>query len=76
MVALRDQHSGNPHGGGMGKVEKVIKEKRRLWKEWKNGSSSKERYIESKRVAWRQVYEVKSKAVTEQFGNLSTSKNC
>ena len=59
-----------------GKVGKVIKEKRRLWKEWKNGSCSKERYIEAKRVAWRQVYEVKSKAVTEQFGNLSTSKNC
>ena len=59
-----------------GKVEKVIKEKRRLWKEWKNGSCSKERYIEAKQVARRQVYEVKSKAVTEQFGNLSTSKNC
>ena len=58
------------------KVDKVIKEKRRLRKEWKNGSCSKERYIEAKRVAWRQVYEVKSKAVTEQFGNLSTSKNC
>ena len=27
-------------------------------------------------MARRQVYEVKSKAVTEQFGNLSTSKNC
>ena len=24
----------------------------------------------------RQVYEVKSKAETEQFGSLSTSKNC
>ena len=59
-----------------GKVEKVIKEKRRLWKEWRNGSCSKERYIEAKRVPRRQVYEVKSKAVTEQFGNLSTSKNC
>ena len=47
-----------------GKVEKVIKEKRRLWKEWKIGSCSKERYIEAKRVARRQVYEVKSKAVT------------
>ena len=33
----------------------VIKEKRRLWKEWKNGSCSKERYIEAKRVARRQV---------------------
>ena len=30
------------------KVENVIKEKRRLWKEWKNGSCSKERYIEAK----------------------------
>ena len=58
------------------KVENVIKEKRRLWKEWKNGSCSKERYIEAKRVARRQAYEVKSKAETEQFGNLSTSKKC
>ena len=58
------------------KVEKVVKENRRLWKEWKNGSCNKERYIEAKQVARRQVYEVKSKAVTEQFGNLSTSKNC
>ena len=57
------------------KVENVIKEKRRCWKEWKNGSCRKERYIEAKRVARRQVYEVKSKAETEQFGNLSTSKN-
>ena len=47
-----------------GKVENVIKEKRRLWKEWKNGSCSKERYIEAKQVAQRQVYEVKSKAET------------
>ena len=30
------------------KVEKVIKEKRRLWKEWKNSSCSKERYM----LAW------------------------
>ena len=57
------------------KVENVINEKRRCWKEWKNGSCRKERYIEAKRVARRQVYEVKSKAETEQFGNLSTSKN-
>ena len=41
VVAPRDQHSGNPH---------VIKEKRRHWKEWKNGSCSKERYIEAKQV--------------------------
>ena len=46
------------------KVENVIKEKRRLWKEWKNGSCSKGRYIKAKGMARRQVYEVKSKAET------------
>ena len=25
VVALRDQHSGNPHGGGMGKLKKLLK---------------------------------------------------
>ena len=58
------------------KVENVIKETRRLWKERKNGCCNKERYIEAKRVTRRQMYEVKSKAETEHFGNLSTSKNC
>ena len=57
-------------------VDNVIKEKRRLWKEWKKGNCSKERYTEAKRMARRLVYEAKTKAAVEQFGSLSTNKNC
>ena len=57
-------------------VDHVIKEKRRLWKEWKKGSCSKERYTEAKRRARRAVYDAKTKAAVEQFGSLTTSKNC
>ena len=34
-----------------GDVDNVIKEKRRLWKEWKKGNCSKKRYTEAKRNA-------------------------
>ena len=54
----------------------MIKEKRHLWKEWKNGSCSKQRYIEAKKIAKRVVYEAKTKAEKDQFCDLSTSKNC
>ena len=57
-------------------VDHAIKEKRRLWKEWKKGSCSKEKYTEAKKRARRGVYEAKTKADVEQFGNLSTNKNC
>ena len=57
-------------------VINVIKEKRRLWKEWKKGNCSKERYTEAKRNARRVVYEAKTKAEVVQFGNFLTSKKC
>ena len=57
-------------------VDHAIKEKRRLWKEWNKGSCSKEKYTEAKKMARRGVYKAKTKADIEQFGNLSTNKNC
>lgn len=57
-------------------VDHVIKEKRQLWKEWKKGSCSKEKYTEAKKRAKRAVYDAKTKGDVEQFGNLSTNQNC
>ena len=39
-----------------------ISEKRKLWKEWKQGNTSKEKYLEAKKKARRAVYQAKFKA--------------
>ena len=56
-------------------VDKTIKQKRHLWKEWKQGRCSKEKYLEAKRSAKKSVYSAQTKAATEQFGNLSTKSS-
>ena len=53
------------------KVDNAIKEKRRLWKEWKAGSS-KEPYLEAKRRAKSEVYAAKRRAEEERFPNVLT----
>ena len=50
-------------------VEMVIKEKRRLWKAWKQGGN-KENYLTAKRAAKRAVYAAKKKAEEERFGDV------
>ena len=50
-------------------VEILIKEKRKLWKEWKRGGS-KEKYLDAKRAARRAVYNAKEKSEKERFGNV------
>ena len=57
-------------------VDVAIKEKRRLWKAWKKGNCTKDKYIAAKRIAKRQVYIAKTNAAALQFGGLVTDKNC
>ena len=52
-------------------VNEVIKEKRRLWKEWQNGGD-KEKYLEAKRKAKATVYAAKKKAQGENLCNLES----
>ena len=49
-------------------VDRAIKVKRRLWKEWKAGGS-KEQYLEAKRTAKSKVYAAKKKAEISSFQN-------
>ena len=53
-------------------VNEVIKEKRRLWKEWQNGGD-KEKYLVAKRKAKATVYATKKKAQGENLCNLESS---
>ena len=47
-------------------VDQCIKEKRRLWKEWKSGGS-KNLYLEAKRRARTAVYAAKAEAEKKQI---------
>ncbi len=50
-------------------MDRAVKEKRKLWKEWKVGGS-KERYLEAKRVAKSKVYAAKKEAEVRNFHNI------
>ena len=50
-------------------IEEAVKEKRRLWKSWKD-DGSKGKYLEVKRAAKRAVYHAKKAAEEERFGNV------
>ncbi len=50
-------------------VDEAVKEKHRLWKAWKKGSS-KEEYLEAKRAAKRAVYDAKKIAEEERFRDV------
>ena len=52
-------------------VDRAVKEKRKLWKDWKVGGS-KERYLEAKRVAKSKVYAAKKEAEVRNFQNILT----
>ena len=52
-------------------VDNAVKEKRRLWKEWKQGNS-KEPYLAAKRRAKSVVYAAKKRVEEERFPNLLT----
>ena len=57
-------------------VESLVKQKRKLWKEWQK-RDSKEKYLEAKRKAKSGVFVAKRKAQEEKFSQLvsSDSKN-
>ena len=57
-------------------VESLVKQKRKLWKEWQKGGS-KEKYLEAKRKAKSGVYVAKRKAQEDKFSQLESndSKN-
>ena len=50
-------------------VDSIIKEKRRLWKEWQK-SGDKEKYLQAKRKANRAVYAARKRAQEDKFGDL------
>ena len=50
-------------------VESLVKQKRKLWKEWQKGGS-KENYLEAKRKAKLGLYVAKRKAQEEKFSQL------
>ena len=50
-------------------VNKVITEKRRLWKVWKNGGGNKEDYAKAKKVAKQAIFTTKRKALDDKFSN-------
>ena len=50
-------------------VDRLITEKRKLWKAWKAGGS-KEPYLAAKRAAKKGVFEAKRAADEEYFSNL------
>ena len=52
-------------------VNKIIKQKRKLWKEWQKGGD-KEKYLEAKRKAKSAVYAAKKKAQEENLSNLKS----
>lgn len=54
-------------------VSNVIKEKRKLWKEWKNGGS-KEAYHNAKKLAKRSVYQAKKNAEKSKIENLESKE--
>ena len=52
-------------------VNDAVKEKRRLWKIWKNGSG-KEDYVLAKKVAKQNVFATKKKAEKEKMKDIET----
>ena len=53
-------------------VDSLVKQKRKLWKEWQKGGSN-EKYLEAKRKAKSGVYVAKRKAQEEKFSQLESS---
>ena len=51
-------------------VDQAVKEKRRLWKDWKSGRICKEVYLEAKRKSKRAVYEARSESERIKFANI------
>ena len=51
-------------------VDIAVKEKRKLWKEWKKGKITKDVYLEAKRKSKRAVYEARSESVRKRFSNI------
>ena len=58
-------------------MDNAVTEKRKAWKQWKNGDT-KEEYLKAKKVAKTAVYLAKKFAQTEQFASINniTDKNC
>ncbi len=54
-------------------VTHVVREKRRLWKEWKKGGS-REAYLEAKRMAKLSVYRAKKAAEDRELGDVKSGK--
>ena len=51
-------------------VDSAVKEKRKCWKEWKKGKTSKEVYLEAKRKSKKAVYEARSESERKRFANV------
>ena len=56
-------------------VNVYIKDKRRLWKLWKQGGS-KEEYQAAKKIAKREVYNAKKLAQETRFSDINSDKDC
>ena len=51
-------------------VSNSVSEKQKLWKEWEQGNTCMENYLEAKKKARRTVYQAKWKAEKNRFGNI------
>ena len=51
-------------------VSNSVSEKQKLWKEWKQENTSKEKHLEAKKKVRRTVYQTKCKAENKRFGNV------
>ena len=58
-----------------GEVDRVIKEKRKCWKAWKAGETSKEPYLAAKRAAKKGVSTAKNIAEQKRFSDLKVGDN-
>lgn len=52
----------------------MLKEKRRLWKAWKDGGSKND-YLDAKRNSKKKVYEAEKKAEKERFADVTHNKD-
>ena len=50
-------------------VSNSVSEKQKLWKEWKQGNTSKEKYLDAK-IKARNVYQATCQAERKRFGNI------
>ena len=55
-------------------VDSAVKEKRKLWKDWKEGEIEKELYLEAKRNSKRAVYKAKCEAEKNRFADVENRK--